>query len=185
MKSSILPAGVAVLLSGGARDARFEGFRPGMDSNLMYSFHAYDIFSRAWARPSQESLQPFLELRDAHGAPLWLGEFGENDREWLQKVARLCEENGIGWALWAWKRVELDRDKPAIQTIDAPASWDRLADYLIGAPFKRAPSAEEAEQAMTEMLDAIATRRTREDAELVLALTGRDRRSVSRPGDID
>ena len=65
---------------------------------------------------------------------LWLGEFGENDREWLQKVARLCEENDIGWALWAWKRVELDRDKPAIQTIDAPASWDRLADYLIGAP---------------------------------------------------
>jgi endoglucanase len=146
---------------------RFMVESPAQSGRLRTLIHPGPVSGVHVTSPSLRSLEPYLKLREAFNAPLWLGEFGEDRREWIAKVVELCEQNKIGWAIWAWKRVYLGRDRPAIQTIDTPASWERLANHLVGDPFTRRPTPDEAERGMTEMLEALSTARTREDPALL------------------
>ena len=65
----------------------FTGFTPPFDSNMVYSLHKY------WNATTQDTIQGDLSLRDAAGAPLWLGKFGENSTAWGYDVIQLAERH--------------------------------------------------------------------------------------------
>ncbi len=142
------------------------------DGNILYEFHEYAIGNRAWRRPGEAELEPFLELRRATGRPLWLGEFGENTAAWQARVVGLLEPHDIGWAIWPWKRVALGAKNPVIETIEAPPSWRELAGYLVGRWLARKPSQATAERAMEDMLLAVRTENCRTDQSLESILAG-------------
>lgn len=142
-------------------------------ANVMYEFHEYAIFNRAWSHPTAASLAPFLALRQATGHTLWLGEFGENTLAWQRRVVQLMQSNGIGWSVWPWKRIALDPNHPVIETIDPPEAWKRIAGYLVGKWFAAKPTPAEAQAGMAAMLEAIPTAKCREDTQLARVLAGR------------
>ncbi|HUH83724.1 MAG TPA: cellulase family glycosylhydrolase [Stellaceae bacterium] len=142
------------------------------DANVMYEFHEYALFNRAWRAPTQQTLQPFLALRAATKKPLWLGEFGEETAPWQANMVRLMQANGIGWAVWPWKRIDFRNGHPVIATIAVPPAWKEIAGYLVGRGFARKPPAALAEQAMAQMLEAIRTANCREDEAVEKVLAG-------------
>ncbi len=155
-----------------ARD--FSAFAPPADANIMYEFHEYSIFNSRWKKPNLLALQPFLKLRDAHNVPLWLGEFGEDSFAWQESMVELMKENGIGWAVWPWKRVHLGEDRPVMQTVLTTPAWNELVDFLISVPFSRRPPVVHAQQAMSDMLTAIRSENCRENRALATMLSGQE-----------
>lgn len=151
----------------------FTSLRDFPDRDVMYEFHEYAIFNRAWRTPNSRALAPFLALRAATGRPLWLGEFGENTLQWQTAMVQLMKASDIGWAVWPWKRIDLGNGHPVIETIEPPRSWRQISGYLVGRMFARRPSVAEAERAMADMLEAIRTPNCREDTTLEQVLAGR------------
>lgn len=162
-----------IVLEGDSYAHDFSALNSPPDDNVMYEFHEYAFFNPRWRTPTQQSLEPFLQLRSATRMPLWLGEFGENSLEWHIRMARLMQANDIGWAVWPWKRIDLMNGDPAIETIHVPASWKAISGYLVGAWFSLRPARAEAELAMREMLQAIRSANCSEDVVLEGALAGR------------
>lgn len=161
-----------IILSGDDFARDFSAFSKPQVSNIAYGFHIFEFLNPHWANPSQQKLETFLRVRRDHGVPLWLSEFGEGNLQWQQRIVMLMMRNGIGWAVWPWKRVDLGASRPVMLTIKAPASWDSLANYLIGAPFARRPSVQSATQAMNEMLEAIRSENCVANSELIQILSG-------------
>lgn len=151
----------------------FTSLRDFPDRNVMYEFHEYAIFNRAWRTPNASALAPFLALRAATGRPLWLGEFGENTLPWQRAMVQLMKANDIGWAVWPWKRIDLGNGHPVIETIETPRAWRQISGYLVGRMFARRPAAAAAERGMADMLEAIRTRDCRENAELEQVIAGK------------
>jgi len=87
------------------------------DDNSLLQFHKY------WSSPDTAAIAPFLETRERLGLPIYMGEGGENTREWLYTAFRLYETHGIGWNLWPWKKIETTTS-PA--SVVAPDGWDRV-----------------------------------------------------------
>jgi Endoglucanase len=104
----------------------FSGFNEPDDPLATYSFHYYpsvwnpDVISpetRDEERHSlfRRTLEPFLELRQRVGRPLWCGECGftyeEERKPYYRRITRemldLFEENDISWSLWAYKDARL------------------------------------------------------------------------------
>jgi len=78
----------------------FTGLTPPWDINLVYAPHKY------WSLNDQGSIQSFLDLRNTHNVPLYLGETGENSNVWFRDAVRLYEDNQMGWAWWPMKKIE-------------------------------------------------------------------------------
>jgi endoglucanase len=110
-----------VIFLGGARwDTNFSVFGPPFAPNLAYTFHKY------WNETTDESLRPFLDFRDRHDVPLWLGESGENSDEWVAACVRLVERQGIGWAFWPYKKMDATS---SIVSVSRPVYWDEIVSY--------------------------------------------------------
>jgi len=150
----------------------FSALRSLSDANLMYEFHEYALFNRAWRKPTQEALGPMLELRRSTRRPLWLGEFGEESLDWQRRVVDLMKANDIGWAIWPWKRIDLHNGHPVAEAIETPAAWRDIAGYLVGRWSAQRPSPAQAQQAIVQMLQAVRTVNCREDPGLIKVLSG-------------
>lgn len=161
-----------VVLEGNHYAHDFSMLNPPPDQNLLYEFHEYTLFNRAWRNPTQNSLAPYLQLRETTRKPIWLGEFGESTFAWQKQVVELAKANGVGWAIWPWKRIDLKNDHPVIETIEAPEAWRQVAGYLVGAWLTRQPAPRQLETAMAQMLQAIRSSNCREDLRLEKALAG-------------
>lgn len=70
------------------------------DHNSCLQFHEY------WLPPDTAKIQKFLDARKALGLPIYMGEGGENNVEWLYTAWRLYEGNNIGWNFWPWKKID-------------------------------------------------------------------------------
>jgi len=161
-----------IVLEGNRYAHDFSALHAPADGNVMYEFHEYALFNRAWHVPTPEKLTPFLQLRAATHKPLWLGEFGEESPQWQREVVQLMKANGIGWAVWPWKRIDLRNAHPVMYTIEVPPDWKQIAGYLVGGWFSSKPPPRLAEQAMADMLKAVRTPRCREDLALERTLAG-------------
>ncbi len=95
------------------------------DENSCLQFHKY------WSPPDTATIQKFLDARDALDLPIYMGEGGENNIEWLYTAWRLYESNNIGWNFWPWKKIDT-RTSPA--SILPPARWDILVEHVAGGP---------------------------------------------------
>ncbi|RXZ68436.1 glycoside hydrolase family 5 protein [Agromyces albus] len=93
------------------------------DENSALQFHKY------WSPPDVASIAPFLETRDRLQLPIYMGEGGEHNPEWLYAAFRLYEAHGIGWNLWPWKKIDT-RTSPA--SVVPPAGWDDLIAAIDG-----------------------------------------------------
>ncbi|WP_229382318.1 glycoside hydrolase family 5 protein [Microbacterium schleiferi] len=69
------------------------------DENQAVQFHRY------WCPPDQTSIADFLALRRDLGAPIYMGEGGENTPQWVYAATRLYERHDIGWNFWPWKKL--------------------------------------------------------------------------------
>ncbi|MGV1756776.1 glycoside hydrolase family 5 protein [Rhizobium sp. A22-96] len=121
-----------LIIEGNCWGNNYAGVLPVADHNTVLSFHKY------WTPTTQESIEPFLKLREQYDMPLWNGESGENTNDWYARAVALQEKNGIGWSWWPLKKI--GRGNPL--EIQANANYRRLTAYLRGEGKK--PSAKDA-----------------------------------------
>jgi endoglucanase len=93
------------------------------DDNVMLQFHKY------WNNPDTESIQTYLDKRAEWNVPIYMGEGGENNKEWYAGAFRLFEDHGISWNFWTWKKMGKDNSPCSIMI---PSGWQLLIDYLEG-----------------------------------------------------
>lgn len=91
------------------------------DTNVLYQFHKY------WNNPDQASIQRFLDFRDKWNVPLFMGEGGENNKEWYTGVFPMLEDFNISWNFWTYKKMDTTNSPYSIQT---PKDWHRLSSAL-------------------------------------------------------
>jgi hypothetical protein len=106
-------------------------------------------FHKYWNAPDVASIQKFIDVRDQLDVPIWLGESGENTLGWYQGTFGLCDELGIGWNFWQWKKLGTEVSPMSIRV---PSRWDLLV--RAAAEGKR-PTTEAASAVLTEFLDNI------------------------------
>jgi len=120
----------------------FSGLTPPWDSNMVYSFHKY------WSPATVETIQQFLDIRNEHNVPLWMGESGENNNEWYRSAVQLFEADSIGWAWWTLKKID---SESGIMNVTVPDGYQQIIDYWKGtAP---APSPDDAYAALMQLTD--------------------------------
>jgi Endoglucanase len=117
------------------------------DENALYQFHKYRN------APDAASIRPYLETRERLGAPIFMGEGGENNRAWYSGAFSLFEEYGLSWNFWTWKKMGADNSPCCVV---APRGWERIVDWARGGPK---PGREEARTILDDYLEAIAFER--------------------------
>jgi hypothetical protein len=98
-------------------------FNDKFDDNLMLQFHKY------WNNPDTESIHVYLDKREKWNVPIFMGEGGENNKEWYAGAFRLFEDHDISWNFWTWKKMAKE-NSPC--SVIQPAGWQQLIDYLEG-----------------------------------------------------
>jgi endoglucanase len=88
-----------IIIEGNGWGNNYNGFFPLWDDNLVVSFHKY------WNHNTTGSIQHFLNIRNEHNVPIWMGESGENSNVWFTDAIALFERNNIGWAWWPLKKL--------------------------------------------------------------------------------
>lgn len=131
------------------------------DDNLMLQFHKY------WNNPDCESIKVYLEKREELEVPIFMGEGGENNKEWYAGAFKLYEQMGISWNFWTWKKMDTT-NSPC--SIIMPSEWNKLVEYLEGGSK---PSTPEAERILWEYLNNIKFENCNYHSEVVNALFSR------------
>lgn len=109
-----------IILGGAQWDSNFNIFGEQFDKKLAYTFHRYGN------KPDQQALQEFVEFRDKHNVPIWLGESGENTEEWIRSFVGVLDRNQIGWCFWTYKRLNTTR---SVVSINKPEDWDVISKF--------------------------------------------------------
>ncbi|MHA7964614.1 glycoside hydrolase family 5 protein [Paenibacillus sp. CAU 1782] len=117
----------------------FGGSEP-IDGNVLLQFHKY------WNNPDTESIANYLAYRDKWNVPIFMGEGGENNKDWYAGAFCLFEDHEISWNFWTWKKIDTT-NSPC--SINKPEQWDRLTAFLQGG---EQPEVETAEAILNEYL---------------------------------
>ncbi len=116
-----------ILILGGAQwDSNFKPFGEPFDKKLVYTFHKY------WTSPTKEVVQDYIDFRDKYNVPIYCGETGENDDDWVKAFRNTLEENNIGWHYWPYKKID---NSKGIVTFAVPQYYDSVIAYA-GKPKK-------------------------------------------------
>lgn len=115
-----------VIIEGNAAASDFSIFSQPLSTNQAYSFHTYNFLSN---EIDEAQMQQVRALGEMQNVPLWNGEFGAHNKEWImQTVAQFEEESNhvSGWILWPWKRVpEANPTRwRGLMQIDSTPDWD-------------------------------------------------------------
>lgn len=132
-----------IMYEGSHWATNWEIFTEVWDQNTVLQFHRY------WMAPDRASIAPYLAARQALGLPIYMGEGGENNLEWLYAAHRLYEGHDIGWNFWTWKKIDT-LTSPA--SIKPPHGWAEIAAYATGGPK---PSPEAAERTLAALVEAM------------------------------
>jgi len=155
----------------------FKDLLPAWDDNLVYSFHFYppptktDFFTGTDTAPSFDPLF-------AADVPLWMGETGEWRQDWLKQRSAWLEDNAhavaflktanrghaIGWSWWTTKKLKLETQP---WTVKMPPRYEALLKHWDKA------TAAETEAALKDFTTALATSKTKFNADLVSVLGGK------------
>ncbi len=140
-----------VLLGGAQWNSNFRVFTDSkFDDNIMYTCHRY------WCDTLQANIQDYVDFRDSVNLPLYMGETGENNDQWIGAWTRLMNKNNIGWTYWPYKKM---RRSSCMRTIPTPENWDVVLEFA-KAPRtgfdeirKVRPNQEIAKKAMLQFID--------------------------------
>lgn len=109
-----------IFLNGSNWSGNFDVFEELFDDNVVYEFHKY------WFDVNQEAIQKFLDFRDQHQVPIYIGETGENTDEWVNDFRTLLDKNEVGWCFWPYKKMNNTR---GIMNFNEPADYHLISKY--------------------------------------------------------
>lgn len=109
-----------IILGGAQWNTNFSVFGKPFDNKLVYEFHKY------WMPPVQEEIQQYVDFQNKYNVPVYMGESGENDDEWVSKFRTLLDSNSIGWTFWPYKKMDNTRGPV---NFDQPDNYDLIIDY--------------------------------------------------------
>ena len=168
-----------VLILGGAQwDTNFQVFGAPFDKNVMYQLHLYE-FGEPWnaetATKTEAHLARYTAFRDRYHVPIWLGESGENDDDWVRGFREMLEKHRIGWCFWPYKKMQATSSFVAIAK---PDHWDEIVKYSterhgVGGTEKQIalrPSLENSAAALKQLLENVKLARCRVNAGYIEAL---------------
>lgn len=109
-----------IFLEGAQWASNFKVFSPPFDDKLVYSFHKY------WTDTTQEVIQEYVDFSNRYNVPIYVGETGENNDQWILAFRKLLEKNNIGWHFWPYKKME---STSCLVSFPKPPTWDSLVAY--------------------------------------------------------
>ncbi len=109
-----------IFLGGAQWDSNFDVFGPPFDSKLVYQFHKY------WTATTKDVIQSYLDFRDKYNVPIYCGETGENDDDWVLNFRKTLEQNNVGWHFWPYKKLD---NTAGIVTFAKPQYYDEIIKY--------------------------------------------------------
>lgn len=109
-----------ILLGGAQWDSNFRIFGEPFDSKLVYTFHKY------WSDTTQKVIQEYVDFSNKHKVPVYLGESGENNDQWITSFRRLLDSNNIGWHFWPYKKMNAT-SSPV--TFPQPETYSQVIEY--------------------------------------------------------
>jgi endoglucanase len=141
--------------------SNWEIFTEVFDSNSALQFHKY------WSAPDQVGIENFLNIRDELQIPIYMGEGGENNGEWIYTAFRLYETYDIGWNFWPWKKIETFTSP---LSVSAPRGWNEI----LQPPFEaRGGTSLNTEQIISDLLNGMMVSQCRHNSEVISALFSR------------
>jgi endoglucanase len=109
-----------VFLGGAQWDSNFKIFGPPFDKKAVYTFHKY------WTATTLEVIQEYIDFREKYQVPIYAGETGENNDEWISNFRLLLEQNNIGWHFWPYKKMN---NKSGILRFDSPEYYEAVMSF--------------------------------------------------------
>jgi len=110
----------SIFLNGSNWAGNFDVFEEIIDNNVVYEFHKY------WFDVNQESIQKYLDFRDKHQVPIYIGETGENTDEWVNDFRILLDKNQVSWCFWPYKKMN---NTKGIMNFYEPEDYHLITDY--------------------------------------------------------
>ncbi len=110
-----------IFLGGAQWDSNFKPFGPPFDNKLVYTFHKY------WTATTKDVIQEYIDFRDKYNVPIYCGETGENDDNWIMNFRKTLDENNIGWHYWPYKKMD---NTKGIITFKVPEHYDEIIKYV-------------------------------------------------------
>jgi len=137
-------------------------FTEAWDPNSMLQFHKY------WSPPDRPSIARFIETGERLGLPIYMGEGGENNLDWLQTAFQLYEDCGISWNFWPWKKIDTITSPRSVRP---PPGWEAIRAYAEQRGLR--PADDVSRSALTDLLEGIRLERTDDRAEVLNAILRR------------
>lgn len=109
-----------IFLNGSNWSGNFDVFEELVDNNVVYEFHKY------WFDVNQEAIQKYIDFRDKHQVPIYIGETGENTDEWVNDFRVLLDENDVNWCFWPYKKMNNLR---GIMNFNEPEDYHLISEY--------------------------------------------------------
>jgi endoglucanase len=109
-----------IFLNGSVWAGDFGVFETILDDNIVYEFHKY------WFDVNQDAIQKYIDFRDKHNVPIYIGETGENTDEWIKDFTTLLNQNKVNWAYWPYKKME---NTKGIMNFNQPADYPLITKY--------------------------------------------------------
>ncbi|MBK8211164.1 MAG: cellulase family glycosylhydrolase [Rhodospirillales bacterium] len=106
-----------IFLGGGQWNTNFSVFGPPFDSNAAYTYHTF------WSYTRRVTIQKYLNFSNMYDVPIWLGESGEADNDWIEAFRSLHERYNISWCFWTYKNMT----SPAtVVSVRRPRDWNAV-----------------------------------------------------------
>lgn len=110
-----------IFVNGSKWSTSFDLFDPVFkDNKIVYEFHKY------WMDPIQSEVQDYVNFRDKHNVPIYIGETGENTDEWVNTFRELLDTNEINWCFWPYKKMD---NPKGIMNFDLPKNYSLISQY--------------------------------------------------------
>ncbi len=162
-----------VIIEGNNLTTDYTMFLQPLSSNQTYSFHTYNFLTN---QVDEEQMQKLVALAEMQNVPLWNGEFGAHNAEWVAATMATFEDpdNRVsGWLFWPWKEVTENNPRYRyLMAIPTTEAWDAVRTAVawpIDPDNQMAP--ETAVQGMNEFLESIKAENLIADQEMADILT--------------
>jgi len=144
-----------LFLEGNKLATDFSMFEKLPDENCALSYHLYTFFTKK-EKKVRKKMAKQVAFAQRLNAPLWCGEWGQNDNATVKMTQRVMSEtaNGLdGLCIWTWKVAILSDKQPYMNRIPTSESWENLIRWI--ADKGPQPTKAEAQQAMKEFVEAV------------------------------
>ena len=109
-----------IFLGGAQWNSNFRPFGKPFDNKLVYTFHKY------WTPPTLDVIKDYIDFSNRFNVPLYCGETGENNDEWVMAFRKLLDEQQIGWHFWPYKKMD---NNSGIVQFAIPPGFNSIRNY--------------------------------------------------------